>query len=360
MNRYRQILNSMPERSGEESRTADYLISHFKNRECDHLYTNLGGYGVLACFKGENKGPSIMFRAEMDAVDVDGIVAHLCGHDGHMAILLELSDILNVNREFYGEVWLLFQPAEENGSGAKLMAKEIDELGIKFDYSFAIHNSPGYSSDNIIIFPKVYAAASVGVEFYFKGRSSHAAFPEEAISPCRAIFEIINRLDEINSINYDVDNFILSTVVGVEIGDSNYGVTPGWGYLRVTLRANSDDNLDSFIERLIRISKSTINNKDISMEIKYYDRFPATINSLEANSILKSSIDHLGLNAVIAKEPSRGSDDFAFFAFNSNASFFDIGNGLFSKGLHHINYNFDDSVIESALKIYKNIIYKTT
>ncbi len=360
MNRYRQILNSIPERSGEESSTADYLIAHFRSKACDYLYTNLGGYGILACFKGVDNGPSIMFRAEMDAVDVDGTVAHLCGHDGHMAILLELSDILNLNREFRGEVWLLFQPAEENGSGAKIMAKEIDDLGIKFDYSFAIHNSPGYSSDNIIIFPKVYAAASVGVELFFKGRSSHAAFPEEAISPCGAIFKIINWLDEINKQDYNEDNFILGTVVGVEIGDSNFGVTPGWGYLRVTLRANSDDNLNSLVDRLIYFSESAIENDDILMEIKYYDRFPATVNCSNANSIVKRSVDSVGLKTIIAKEPSRGSDDFAFFALYSSASFFDIGNGVLSKGLHHINYNFDDSVIESALKIYKNIIYKTT
>ncbi|OFX79638.1 MAG: hypothetical protein A2X20_03650 [Bacteroidetes bacterium GWE2_40_15] len=357
MKKMRQVLHNSPEYSHKEEQTAQILLGYLEPTKPDYLHKNIGGYGVVAGYKGKGNGPSVMFRCEMDAIKTEMGFEHLCGHDGHMAILLGLSQIVSENRDFDGTVWLLFQPAEEIGEGASMMAKELKELGIKFDYAFALHNHPGYPLNSIIIHEGVYAAGSVGMEIRFKGSPSHAAYPEQAVSPYNAIVSTADYMKSLNTYKESFKDFILGTVVNITLGEINYGVTPGEGYLRMTLRSFADEDLDKLCSMMERFAKAKGEEDKLEVTIAYFDRFPATVNDNSANSMVEAAAKSAGLEIIYAKEPTRGSDDFCFFAFDSLSSFFDIGNGTDGEDIHRSGYKFSDQIMETALNIYRTMIY---
>ncbi|PKO99735.1 MAG: amidohydrolase [Bacteroidetes bacterium HGW-Bacteroidetes-8] len=356
MKEMREILHKSPEYSHKEEKTAQILLGYIEPTKPDLLHKNIGGHGIVAGYRGRGDGPSVMFRCEMDAIKTEKGFEHLCGHDGHMSILLGLSQLLSQNREFNGTVWLLFQPAEEIGEGASMMAKELKELGVKFDYAFALHNHPGYPLNSVIIHKGVYAAGSVGMEIRFKGSPSHAAYPEQAISPLNAIIGTADYMKILNSDRDTFKDFILGTVVNITLGEINYGVTPGEGYLRMTLRSFADEDLDKLCSMMERFAKERGAIDKLEVNIAYFDRFPATVNDDKANSMVEAAAKSNGLEIIYAKEPTRGSDDFSFFAFDSISSFFDIGNGTATEDIHRSGYKFSDPIMETALNIYKTMI----
>ena len=353
----RQHLHNTPEYSHKEEGTSALVLEYLNASKPDIIHKNIGGYGIVAGFKGRGTGPSVMFRCEMDAIKTDNGCEHLCGHDGHMAILIGLSRILAQNRDFDGTVWLLFQPAEEIGEGAALMAKELKKLGVKFDYSFALHNNPGYPLNTIIVHEGVYAAGSVGMEIKFKGSPSHAAYPEQALSPYDAIIETAAYMKKLNRQKESFSDFILGTVVNITLGEVNYGVTPGEGYLRMTLRSFADNDLEKLCKMMEDFAKEKASRDKLQVSFAYFDRFPATVNNSKANNLVTESAKKLGLDINQAKEPGRGSDDFAFFAFESQSSFFDIGNGTDGEDIHRSGYKFSDKIIGTAIGLYRTMIY---
>lgn len=354
----REELHSIPEYSHREEKTAALVAKYLAQAAPDYLYTSIGGHGVMAGYKGNTPGPSKMFRCELDAIKTSKGCNHLCGHDGHMAILLGLSEVVSTNREFDGTIWLLFQPAEEVGEGAALMVKEINERGIKFDYAFSVHNKPGVSLGKVVLHKGVYAAGSVGLELHFKGAPSHAATPEQAVSPYSAIFETAEYIHSLNYQSSLFHDFILGTVVNISLGDKNYGVTPGDGYLRATLRSFKDKDLDKLCSLIENYSKERAAEHGLKLSTNYFDKFPATINDNQANKMVEESVIYNNIEYEYAKNPERGSDDFAFFAYNSISSYFDIGNGIDTADLHQEGYKFSNEIMGIALKIYTSIIYK--
>lgn len=380
----RHRIHQYPETSGNEQETARTLIGFLKACHPDKIYTEIGGHGILALFRGNRPGPSRMFRCETDALPIreengfsyrsrnDG-AGHLCGHDGHMAILCGVARALCRNKQEKGspveagEVYLLFQPAEETGEGAKKMAEELSRLHIRFDYSFALHNKPGFPLHTVIINPSTYAYASTGMEVAIEGHTAHACSPHLALNPSDVFLELARFLKK-----YDAPG-TLATVVNLIIGEPAYGTTPGSGIMRFTLRADTDPRLEEMkkeTEREIRrlceaeyaryLSATGKNgNTGFKISISYPDSFPATINSPLANRIAEECARELGLPVMYAAEPEKGSDDFAYFTRNGEAAFFDLGAGRDHAPLHHPRFDFEDLLIPDGINMILRIIEKT-
>ena len=151
---FRRSLHRTPEISGEEKRTASTVKTALDALSPTAVLTGLGGHGVAAVFDSGQPGETVMFRAELDALpieetsnvpwssDVPG-KGHLCGHDGHMTMLLGLGRLLSRQPPAKGRVVLLFQPAEEDGSGARAVISDPRFKQIAPNWAFAIHNLPG-------------------------------------------------------------------------------------------------------------------------------------------------------------------------------------------------------------------------
>lgn len=376
---FRRELHQHPELPGMEYETARRIIAFLKRYSPDKIYDKLGGEGVLARYdlpfsafsepqsyysliisecidhtlrKNSEISPiSVLFRCELDALPTKKGAAHLCGHDGHMALMCgfaaELSALRdsshNDSPEKMVSVYLFYQPAEETGEGAKRVAKELSEMGMAFNYSFAFHNKPGNELGKILIPEGTYAFASVGVEVLLRGLASHASEPEKGISPIKAISDIIKYSSHtINSSLYDN----LATIVYIDMGEKAYGTSPGTASVGLTIRAINDEDLALFRSETESFLQLIAQKRGLELEIIYHDHFPATINNDITNEIAYKAAMRKGLKVLkSANMASRGSDDFAHLTLNTKASFIDIGSGYKQPPLHDINYDFPDELI---------------
>jgi amidohydrolase len=167
----RHALHKKPELSLEEKKTSDFIVRFLcSEAPPDQIFTDIGGNGVIAIYNSGKVGPIVMFRAELDALPITEInsmeyksecdgVSHKCGHDGHMATVLGLAGVLRSSSSSptpilkAGKVMVLFQPAEEVGSGAASMLADpiFRDLIPTPDYIFAFHNVPGYPLGTILL-----------------------------------------------------------------------------------------------------------------------------------------------------------------------------------------------------------------
>ncbi len=209
----RKELHRNPELSGKEKNTSDKINNFIGRFYPDEIITELGGHGLAFIFKGKEKGKTILFRSELDALPISEQndfeykssienVSHKCGHDGHMTILSGFASLLNDNKPAKGKVVLLFQPAEETGEGAAKVLEDKKFEQIKPDYVFALHNLPGYPAGSVVIKNGTFASASKGMIIKLHGKTSHASEPENGITPTPAVASIIQKLPFIpNEIN---------------------------------------------------------------------------------------------------------------------------------------------------------------
>ena len=186
---FRRILHRYAERSGEEKQTATIVREFLEDCEPDQLITNIGGNGLAALYQGQTSRPTILIRADMDALPIPETVdlphrsqtpevSHKCGHDGHTAIVAGLAARFHEQRPTRGSVVLLFQPAEETGQGARQVLDDPKFSQFQPDFVFALHNLPGALKGQVLLREGTFASASKGLIIQLKGATSHASEPE--------------------------------------------------------------------------------------------------------------------------------------------------------------------------------------
>jgi len=366
LKRLRHELHKNPELSNKEADTALRLKFFLSSHKPDELIQGVGGEGLLAVFRGAEPGPDVLFRADMDALPIveknklpykssKNGVAHMCGHDGHMAILSGLAVYLSKHRPKRGRALLLYQPAEETGEGAYRALKDIQTRGFKPEFAFALHNMPRYPKGALLLNRGTFAAASKGMAIKLHGKSSHAAEPEKGLSPALAVSRIIEGLIHISKSASRFEEYVLLTIVYAKLGEVTFGTTPGYAEVGATLRAfkNSD------MELLTTLSEELINRlaqeQNLTVEISYTDDFPATVNHAEAISYLEHSASKYGVPSVVLEQPNRWSEDFAHYSLACKAAIFGLGSGVEHADLHSPNYDFPDEIIEPGVNLFKGI-----
>ena len=201
----RRELHAHAELAGHENETSRIIRSFIEPFEPNGVVEEWASGWLAAVFKGRDDGPSVMFRAEIDAVPVKEDnpadyrscrlgVSHACGHDGHAAIVAGLAARLHRHPHCRGRVVLLFQPAEETGAGALAVLEDAQFDSIVPDWTFALHNLPGEKFGEVQIKSGPFAAGSVGTVLHFQGKTSHAAYPEQGQSPAPAVAQLIRDL----------------------------------------------------------------------------------------------------------------------------------------------------------------------
>uniref|UniRef100_UPI003562A5E3 amidohydrolase n=1 Tax=Lutibacter sp. TaxID=1925666 RepID=UPI003562A5E3 len=244
---FRKKLHQFPELSGDEKQTAQAVIEELKRCNPTTIITKLGGHGVAAIFKGSLKGETILFRAELDALPIQEDntfehtskypgISHKCGHDGHATILIGLARILKLNPILKGEVILLFQPAEENGNGAKAVLEDEKFKSLKPDFVFSLHNVPDYDKGTIIIKNNSFTPSVTSLKITLKGKTAHAAEPENGINPDLALQEIIVAIKALADNNVDSETFSVVTTVYATLGSEDYGISADYAELHFTIR----------------------------------------------------------------------------------------------------------------------------
>lgn len=365
----RRELHKKPELSGEEFETSLKVICELEKYDPSQIIRGVGGEGVVAIFNPSNKDfdKTILFRAELDALPVneetgleyqsvkDGVM-HACGHDGHMAILIGLAAELQKSRPDNLRVVLLFQPAEETGKGAEKVLKHPDFEQLDIDYGFALHNLPGYDENTLYIRSESFAFASVGVEVSIKGRSSHAAYPEQGINPSKVIAGLIKKVSEDFKDHSEHRSNSNYAVTFIKMGESAFGMSPGKATIGFTFRSETDESLKECLDWFEKIVEGESDRFSGEITSRRVEPFTATINSREGCEIVKNVAKQLEFRVKELEKPFPWSEDFGRFGKKFPITLIGLGSGKDSAPLHSEKYDFNDSLLSTGVKLFKAIV----
>lgn len=362
----RQALHKHPEVSGKETKTAQRIIDFLSNYAPYELITNLGGEGILAIYKGKEKGKSILFRSELDALPIEEInsfeyksiyegVSHKCGHDGHMAILCGLAKKLYKIPPKNGTVMLLFQPSEEDGIGAKKVINDSKFDNIKPDFAFALHNLSGYKKHQIVIKNDTFTCAVNSMIVELHGKTSHAGEPENGINPALAIAEIIQVFN--SKINTDLtsENYCLITPIHINMGEKAYGVSAGYGEVHFTIRSNSNKQMRNIELELEKNAKEIASKYKLDLNIDWTQSFQANENNQEAVNFIRKSASNLNFDILEKEQPFTFGEDFGIFTQHFKGAMLGLGSGENTPALHNPDYDFPDEIIETGINVFHQI-----
>ncbi|WP_291120379.1 amidohydrolase [Flavobacterium sp. UBA6135] len=364
--RFRKELHKNPELSGKEIETAKRIVSFLEQYPPDEMQTNVGGTGIIALYKGAEEGKSILFRCELDALPIKetnsfehkslkNTISHKCGHDGHMAILCGLATELHHQRPEKGNVILLFQPAEENGSGAEKVANDDNFKKYKPDYVFALHNLPGFDKNQIVVKDGTFSCAVKSMIIRLKGKIAHAAEPENGINPALTIASIIQQFDEKNQMDKTKPNFSILTPIYISLGEKAYGVSAGKGEVHFTIRCQTNKEMDKLSKELENLTEEISKNHQLEYKIKWTESFQANENNADANNFIKNASKILGLDVLEKETPFSWGEDFGLFTQLHKGAMFGLGAGKEIPALHHSDYDFPDEIMATGVKLFHQI-----
>lgn len=367
----RHDLHRQPELSGAEHRTAERIAAEMARLGPDRLLTGIGGTGIVAIFEGAAPGPRVMFRAELDALPITEAQgrahrsqiegrAHLCGHDGHMAILVGLAQRLAATRPAQGAVALLFQPAEENGAGAAAMLADPQMQALDFDYGFALHNMPGVAQGTALIRAGLMNCASVGMRVRLNGATSHAAEPEKARSPATALSQMIPALGALSSGDLAGDDFGFVTITHLHMGEASFGITPGDAELWATLRATSDAGLVQLRDGATTLCHEAATRAGLEIAFDWQDDFAASVNDAQAAALLAKAARETGIAVSETGLPMRASEDFGRFGAVARTAMILLGAGEDRPPLHAQDYDFPDALIAQGVALFDRLRHGLT
>lgn len=364
----RRQLHRAPELSSHEAETAATIAARMREAGADAVMTGLGGHGVAAIFSGAEAGPAIMVRAELDALPireetgVDHVstregVAHLCGHDGHMAILYALARRLGRDRPRRGRAILLFQPAEETGEGAEALLQDPRFATLKPDRVVSLHNYPGVETGRVLLAEGPMATAATGMLVRLHGRAAHASQPGDGISPRLALVRLMQTLPALGrEETFPHDDFALATIARVLMGEPAFGVAPGEGEIRVTLRTMRDEKMERLIGRAEEEVRAAAGDAGLGHDISYHEVFTACDNHPEAVADLRAALDDLGIAHTPEGQPWRPAEDFGRLGRLAPAAMFFLGAGRDQPPLHDPRYDFPDELIGPGARIFARVL----
>lgn len=362
----RKRLHRIAEVSGDEHQTAAFIAQELSALAPDRLITGLGGTGICATFKGEQPGPHLLFRAELDALPITETntfdhrsqhpgVSHKCGHDGHMAILLGLGRSLSKKKPLRGKVSLLFQPAEENGEGAAAVLADPVFAAIQPDRVYALHNIPGFPLGKVLIKSGSITAAVKSMIIRFYGKTSHAAEPEHGHNPAGILAGTITGIEKLMVRDTAREDFSLITPVHALLGEKAYGVSAGYAELHLTLRTWNSGQMEHLVSGMTDLLENECRDSSIYFDIEWTNVFEANSNDPELveewyRLAAKNKQQWQNLDV-----PFKWGEDFGYFTGRCKGVFFGLGAGEDCPALHNPDYDFPDELIEPGVALFRMI-----
>ena len=363
----RREIHAHPELAYEEQRTAD-LVAASLERWGIRVHRGLGGTGVVGIIEGRTSaGRTIGLRADMDALPMQETnkfphasrhegKMHGCGHDGHTAMLLNAARYLAERRDFDGIVYVIFQPAEEGGAGARRMIEDGLFSLFPMDAVFGMHNWPSLPFGTFGLTPGPIMASSNRFDIVIRGKGAHAGMPNLGIDPVVAAIQVAQSLQTIITRNRNpLDSAVLS-ITQIHAG-SAYNVIPNEAVLRGTVRTFTLETLDLIERRMREIAQHTATAMDCEAEFAFERLYPPTINhEKEAAFCARVMESIVGPERVQERvQPSMGAEDFAFMLLEVPGCYVWIGNGsgdhrltghgLGPCNLHKGSYDFNDALL---------------
>ena len=360
---WRRKLHQHPEISNEEEATAGEVVDFLADTSPDKVLTALGGHGVAAIYESGKAGPTVMFRSELDALPIHELSgaphsslvpgkSHMCGHDGHTAILAALGRQLGRRRPARGRVVLMFQPAEETGNGAAGVVADPRFSEIAPDFAFSLHNLPGVPFGEVRLRTGVVNCASRGMRIVLDGKTAHSSMPETGVSPMLAISQLMPALPALGTGTFAEDDFGMITVTHVTMGEAVFGIAPGLAEVWATLRTRRDDRMGNLCASAEALVTRIADAHGLSSLYDYREIFVASVNAPDAVEHLRRALDEEGVLHGEESLPMRASEDFGIFGHDAASAMFFLGAGEQHPALHNPDYDFPDDLIPIGSKVF--------
>ena len=364
----RRDIHAHPELCFEEVRTADVVAQKLTEWGIP-IHQGLGKTGVVGIVKGRDggaNGRAIGLRADMDALPMQEFNTfahaskhqgkmHACGHDGHVAMLLAAAQHFAKHRNFDGTVYLIFQPAEEGGGGARVMIEDGLFEQFPMEAVYGMHNWPGMPVGTFAVSPGPVMASTSEFKITLRGKGGHAALPHTGIDPVPIACGMVQTFQTIISRNKKpVDAGVISVTM-IHAGEAT-NVVPDSVELQGTVRTFTVEVLDLIEKRMRQIAEHTCAAHDATCEFEFVRNYPPTINSpAEAEFARKVMAGIVGEERVLPQEPTMGAEDFAYmlqakpgaycFIANGDGAHREMGHGGGPCMLHNPSYDFNDDLI---------------
>ena len=364
----RRDIHAHPELCFEEVRTADLVAAKLTEWGIP-VHRGMGTTGVVGIVHGRDGGQSgraIGLRADMDALPMTEFNTfahasthhgkmHACGHDGHTAMLLAAAQHFAQQRDFDGTVYLIFQPAEEGGGGARVMIEEGLFEQFPMEAVYGMHNWPGMPVGQFAVSSGPVMASSNEFKITIRGKGGHAALPHTGTDPVPLACGMVQAFQTIISRHKKpVDAGVISVTM-IHAGEAT-NVVPDSVELQGTVRTFTTEVTDLIEKRMRQIAEHHCAAHDATCEFEFVRNYPPTVNSApEAEFARKVMAGIVGEANVLVQEPTMGAEDFAFmlqakpgaycFIANGDGAHREMGHGGGPCTLHNPSYDFNDDLI---------------
>lgn len=369
MAEWRRDIHAHPELGFEEHRTADLVADRLEAFGLE-VYRGIGRTGVVGALRVGNSPRSVGLRADMDALPIqeatglayasrhDGRM-HACGHDGHTAMLLGAARYLAETRGFEGQVFFIFQPAEEGLGGAQAMIE--DGLFDQFpcDAIFGIHNRPKFPVGKFAVRSGPMMAGGAFFDIDVEGVGAHGARPEASVDPIVASSHMVGAIQSVVARNVDPTDTAVVSVTRLHAGEA-YNVIPQTARLGGTVRAFSMEVMALIEQALGRIAKGAAEGFGARARLDFRTIFRPTVNDpSEAEFAASICAEVVGTGNVERNPPLiMASEDFSFMLERVPGCYVNLGNGDAEGAceVHNPGYDFNDEALPLGASFFARLV----
>jgi amidohydrolase len=373
----RRDLHAHPELCYEEQRTSDVVAARLADWGIP-VVRGLGGTGVVGIITNGTSNRAIGLRADMDALPMQELNTfdhasrhpgkmHACGHDGHTAMLLGAAHYLSRHRNFDGTVYLIFQPAEEGGAGARRMIEDGLFEQFPMEAVYGMHNWPGLPAGSFGVIPGPMMASSNEFRVVVKGKGAHAAQPHRGIDPVMVAVQIAQAWQTIVSREKNPLETAVLSITQIHAGSAT-NVIPDEAVMIGTVRTFSTEVLDLIERRMEQMANGIAAGFNAGVDFGFKRNYPPLVNHPEQTAFAVEAMRAVvgNANVNLAVEPTMGAEDFAFmlqakpgcyvFIGNGDGEHRSGGHGLGPCQLHNGSYDFNDQLLPIGASYWVKLV----
>jgi amidohydrolase len=348
---WRRHFHQYPELSNQEKKTGKRIAEFLQSLGIEVKYP-VAKTGVVGLLKGGKPGPVVALRADMDALPVternslsfiskervqfngqETGVMHACGHDGHMAILMGVAEILSKNKaELKGTVKFFFQPAEEGApasdgtSGAELMIQEGVMENPKVDAVFGLHIQSLLPSGKIAYRAEGLMAAVDGLQIKVTGKGAHGATPWDGVDPVYVASQIVTGLQGIVSRQTELTKAGVVITIGSIHAGNRGNIIPETAVMEGTIRTFDDGMQKKLHERIKETTAHIAEAYGAKAEATITRGYPVTYNDPALTQQMAATLQRVaGKENIILTQAVTMAEDFSFFQQKAPGVFIFLG-----------------------------------